>query len=405
MASINVVKNKAGDVTGYRFRACVGRDEHYRQIWRTMTIRRPEGLTPAKERKEVQRLADEWERKEKAAYENSGDRIDKSKITLAAFIEKVWLPLHVHDGSHTPRTIVFYEGMAQNIVEYFGPKKRIAAIDAESVKKFVRWLQTEAKMVNGDPYSPTTVMHTFSTLRNFLRFAKRFGYIVSDPTADLLPSEKPHREKKKVDFLEPKDARRFIRCLEDEPLQWQCEAHILITCGLRRGEMVGLQWQDLDLERMTLLIRRNVTVDSKSEHKYHIGATKTGEERTVPISRRLCDMLLKLKKEQRELFGADVLPTGFIFSSVQSPYIPLYPSTPTRQMQKFVKRHNLPNVSPHDLRHTAATLALEQGASLKEVQELLGHRDPSTTLAFYTGITEAAARRTNDNIEKVLGLA
>ena len=61
MATIEERKDKKGKVTGYRFRTCVGRDEQYKQVWRTVTISRPEGLTPAKERKEVERRADEWE--------------------------------------------------------------------------------------------------------------------------------------------------------------------------------------------------------------------------------------------------------------------------------------------------------------------------------------------------------
>ena len=72
-------------------------------------------------------------------------------------------------------------------------------------------------------------------------------------------------------------------------------------------------------------------------------------------------------------------------------------------MAQFVKRHHLPNMSPHDLRHTAATLALESGANLKDVQQLLGHADPSTTMAFYTGVTEEAQRRTVEGIESMIG--
>ena len=81
---------------------------------------------------------------------------------------------------------------------------------------------------------------------------------------------------------------------------------------------------------------------------------------------------------------------------------PIYPTEPTRWTQKFIKRHNLPNVSPHDLRHTAATLAIESGASLKAVQILLGHQDSTTTMDFYAGITEQAQRRTVEGIESLL---
>lgn len=78
MASITARKDKQGNVTGYKVRVCVGRDEDYKQIWRTTTIPRPEGLTPKKELNEVKRLAGEWERTQKEEYERSGERIDKT---------------------------------------------------------------------------------------------------------------------------------------------------------------------------------------------------------------------------------------------------------------------------------------------------------------------------------------
>ena len=67
------------------------------------------------------------------------------------------------------------------------------------------------------------------------------------------------------------------------------------------------------------------------------------------------------------------------------------------------KEKQPPESKSHDLRHTAATLALESGADLKQVQELLGHKDPSTTMGFYTGVTEEAQRRTIEGIESLIG--
>ena len=96
------------------------------------------------------------------------------------------------------------------------------------------------------------------------------------------------------------------------------------------------------------------------------------------------------------------MPSAFIFCNEINPYMPLYPTEPTRHVAKFVKKYNLPNVSPHDLRHTAATLALESGANLKQVQTLLGHKDEATTMQFYAGVTDEAKRRTVEGIESIL---
>ncbi len=377
MATIIAKKNRAGEVTGYKVMVCVGRDEQYKQIWRTCTIKRPEGLTPAKERKEVERRADAWAEEQKVEYSKTHSKEDKDKITLAAFIQEHWWKDHVMDGTHTPNSISFYKYESDDIIAYFGTKKRLNQIDAEAVKRYVKFLNTEARTKRGEPYGKTTIQHHFATLRNILEYARRFHYIQADPCQDLSQKEKPHREAKKVDFLDVDKAREFIRCLDDEPLFWRVSMNVLITCGLRRGECIGLQWRDIDHDKLTVNVCRNISADKTAPDKYIIGNTKTGESRTVPISTRVYGLLMQLKHDQEEHFQIKLPPTSFIFCRQSDPAKPIYPTEPTRWQRKFVKRHNLPNVSPHDLRHTAATLALESGANLKEVQQLLGHTDPT----------------------------
>lgn len=401
MATIVEKKNKAGELISYKIMVCVGRDEQYKQIWRTTTIQRPEGLTPAKERKEIERQADAWEQEQKADYARTHSKEDKSKISFADFVHYKWWPDHVMDGTHTPSSVSFYRYMSEDLVSYFG-KKRLNSLDAEAVKRYIKYLNTEAVSKNGEPLAPTTIQHHFGTLRNIMQYARRFHYIQFDPCQDLSQKEKPHRGKKKVDFLEPSQAQRFLQCVSEESLYWQCLLNVLITTGLRRGECVGLQWGDIDGEKLTLSISRNVSIDKDSPEKYHIGSTKTGEDRVVPISFRLYGLLMTFKREQEAKYQASFMPSAFVFCGETNPYTPLYPTTVTRHVSKFIKRHNLPNVSPHDLRHTAATLALESGADLKQVQELLGHKDASTTMQFYAGVTDEAKRRTVEGIESII---
>ena len=235
-----------------------------------------------------------------------------------------------------------------------------------------------------------------------MEYAARMHYIERDPCQDLAQSEKPRREKKRVDFLSPDEARRFLRCLDSESLFWKAFENILITTGARRGEAVGLQWGDIDFEAMSISIQRNVTPDRDAPDRMRVGATKTGEARTVPVSRRVLEMLLELKREREAALGVSLLPQTFVFCRACDPYKPINPQEPTRWQRRFVQRHGLPNVSPHDLRHTAATLALESGADLKQIQQLLGHRDASTTLQFYAGVTEERQRQTVEGIENLL---
>ena len=403
MAAITPRKDKQGNITGYKVRICVGRDEQYKQVWRATTIKRPEGLTPAKEKKEVERLADLWEQAQLAEYDKTHARESKDNITLAGFVAEHWWKDHVEDGTHTPSTISFYRHMTDDILEYFGPKKKLSQIDAEAVKRYIKYCNTEARTKRGEPYNPTTTQHHFSTLRNILEYARRFHYIQFDPCQDLSQKEKPQRSKKQIDFLAPDDAKQFLSALDGEPLFWRAFMNVLITTGLRRGEAVGLQWGDIDADKLTITVQRNVTIDKNSPDKIHVGETKTGETRTVPVSPRVLALLTALKQEQQNKFKSVTMPTAYIFSSAADAYKPIYPTEPTRWQRKFTERHNLPKVSPHDLRHTAATLALESGANLKQVQALLGHSDPGTTMKFYAGVTEEAQRRTVEGIESLIG--
>lgn len=412
MATIVAKRNKSGEIISYKIMACVGRDDLYRQVWRTMTIKRPEGLTPAKEYKEVQRQADAWEQVKREEFNRTHTRGDKTKITLKQFVDEHWMPDHVKDGEHTPQTVAFYEDMSADILDYFGPRQKIASIDAEAVKRYIKWLRTDARTKPkikkdgkpgkpGRPYAASTIQHHFSTLRNILRYAERLDYISKDPTRKLSDKEKPHREEKPVDFLATDDARRFLACLDEEPLFWRAFMNVLIITGLRRGECVGLQWSDFHADDLTLDIRLNVTIDKNAPGKIHIGKTKGKEGRTVPISARVAELLQEHRREQAN--GGKLLGRAYIFSSPGDPYTPIYPTTPTKWQASFVKRHKLPKVSPHDLRHTAATLALEAGANLKDVQTLLGHKDPATTMKFYAGISRARQRITADGIENLIG--
>jgi integrase len=401
LATIKANKNKDGKIVSYRFRALVGTDEQGKQVRITTTIKRPEGLTPAKEKKEVERQADAWEKEQREAYENGGGVSDSGKITLKAFIEEHWWPDHVMDGTHTPSSIQFYKYMSDDILAYFGPVKKLRQINAESVKRYVKYMNTEAKTKAGKPYSKATTQHHFGTLRNILEYATRFEYIDKDPCKLLSAKEKPHRDKKQVDFLSPEQAKEYMRCLENEPIYWQALQNLLITTGLRRGEAVGLQWGDVSADGLTITVCRNVTMDMNASEKYHIGQTKGKDARVVPISRRVYGLLIAWKREQEARYGL-AMPHAFVFCRADDLYTPLYPTEPTRWQRKFVRRNNLPDVSPHDLRHTAASLAIAGGADLKDVQELLGHKDASTTMEFYLGLTVEQQRRTVEGIEALL---
>lgn len=303
-----------------------------------------------------------------------------------------------------------------------------------SVKEVVKGL--------GDPLSQTSKMHHFGTLRNIMEYAYRMEYIKEDPCQKMSKNDVPKRGKHEIDFLNPGQAQQFLSCVNKEydkavyeyeeaekaakkkaeesgldpskaknpeigtlcrAALWKCYFYLLMTTGLRRGEAVGLQWGDINHDKLNLSVSRSVAIDKTSKTKQIIKDTKTGESRIVALLQPVYDMLIEYSGIYQDYYKTEkIKPTFYIFPQESDPAQPIHVTTPTRKIQKFVKRNNLPNVSPHDLRHTAASLALESGAGIKEISELMGHSDIGTTSKFYAALTQEAKRRTVEGIGSIL---
>lgn len=320
------------------------------------------------------------------------------KIAFAEFVNEHWLPDHIHDGQHTPSTIANCEYHVKYLLPYFGEMK-MESITTEVLKRYINTLRAE-------PLSGTSQYHRFNTLRNILRYAFVVDYLAANPLDRLPRSLVPHKEHHKLetgkDFLSPEQVQQYLRCLEEEPPFYRTMVNLMIFTGLRRGEVVGLQWCDIDLDEQTLNVVRNVTKDTKSPAHVHIGKPKTaGSVRTIALPTYLVELLKHWKIEQTARYGL-LLPNAYLFSNAEDPYRPLYPTTVTAWVHDFEVRHGLPKVSPHDLRHTAATLALQSGANLKTVQDLLGHADFKTTATYYTGITKEVQHETAAAVEALV---
>lgn len=388
-------------MVSYKFTLCVGRDEDYKQIWETKTVKRPTGLTPARERKEIEREAQNWEKKmRKIEAKRKQDHIaEKKRLTLHDFIHKKWMSNNVQNGKHTPSTMAFYKYMSDDIAAYFGDHIKIADIDKEAIERYEGYLRKTARTKKGKPLSETSIRRHLETLRTIMRYAKTHKYVEDDIFAEYKIENLS--EKKEVDALTPEEAREFIKALDQECLFWRCYVRLSMSCGLRRGETLALQWQDVDFENMRLYIRRNVTVDRNSPDKFHIGATKSKQQRRTIITTAIAELLREMQQEQLNRFSSLPL-SGFIFCNELDQMKPIYPTTPTAWIKRFERRHSLRDISPHDLRHTAGTLAKIAGADLKDIQVLLGHRDLKTTAQYYIGADDAAQRRAVEGIERLL---
>ena len=135
MATIKEYRNAAGKIVSYQVRAVVGRDEYDNPVRRSTTFERPKGLSPARERREIQLMANQWEHEQIETFKKAPDKVDRKKITLEDFIENHWWKDNILDGRHTPTSVQFYKYMYKEILTYFGKNIKLERINTEAVKR------------------------------------------------------------------------------------------------------------------------------------------------------------------------------------------------------------------------------------------------------------------------------
>ena len=380
MASVTERRDKDGKLAAYKILVCVGRDRRKKQIWRSKTIRADEvSGTPKRKLEKVQKMADEWQAELQREFRESKKPPErKEEVTLEAFILEHWTKDAVKVKEHTARTVAFYEAMAKNIIGYFDEVKPgcyLSEITVEDLKRFVN--------KSSEKYSESTVKSLFDTLNTILEYARRTEYISKNPIDNMKSTDRPARETKPVDHMKPDEAKAFLNALDEHaPLFWRVYFKTLLFTGLRRAECVSLKWRDLQGDKLII---------ERSAH----GKTKTKRARVVPVVPELQELFAELKDEESE-------PDDYIFHAEGEPKKMICVTSPTKYLSRFCKRHGLRKISPHDLRHSAASLSLESGTDLKNIQILLGHADMKTTARYYLGVTETAQMRAAQGIADLL---
>lgn len=184
---------------------------------------------------------------------------------------------------------------------------------------------------------------------------------------------------------------KFLSCLEKET---NVKAYVLFRLlafsGMRKGEALALTWRDINFK--TKEIRINKALSRGKNSKLYIKSTKTNEARTIKMDEKTMNVLRMWKKKQKEDYfklGFNTSkPSQLVFSNEKNEFI--QPSKTREWMLYVQEKYNLKKVTTHGLRHTHCSLLFEAGATLKEVQDRLGHSDIKTTMNIYTHVTKKA---------------
>lgn len=331
---------------------------------------------------------------------NTGAYIEPAKLTVGEYLQK-WLTDYAQ-GRVAART---YDRYAEIIHLHLSP-----ALGAMPLSKlqplhiqacYTRALREGRLDRRAGGLSAQTVLHHHRLLHEALEQAVRWQLLSRNP-ADAV--EPPRPERAEMHVLDPAGVSRLLEAAEGT--RAYAAVLLAVTTGLRRGELLGLRWEDIDLQRGVLSVQQ--TVQRSRSAGLHIREPKTQRSRRlVTLPAMAVEVLRKhrLEQQKQRLFmGPEYRDHGLAFPRLDGR--PMNPDALSKAFEVIVARAGLPRVRFHDLRHTHATMLLQQGVNPKVVSERLGHSTVNLTLDTYShvlpGIQEEVAQKVDNLLRKKL---
>ena len=383
-------RGKNGD--RFLIRVNMGTDVNGKQIIKSMTWKPDRPYTEKQLLKEAERQAALFEEGLK-----SGTASADGNIKLIDFI-----PTYLEDMQEelSPNCMSAYMRVIDNFIVPALGHLKLKEIKPTHIQKFVNLLSTGDYRMDGkegQKYKPATVHRYYVVLQSIMSRAYSLELISKNPS-DSKKIKLPSIGEQKTEIYEPEELSAMLKCLKNEPLMFQILIHLAINTGCRRGELVALEWKDINFNTGVATISKSAYC-VKGEHA-GIKSTKNGKTRKITLPDYIVEMLLRYKQEQnnwRYTLGTAWEGDDWIF--IQDTGCIMYPTSPTLMFSDFLAKCDLPHRTFHSLRHTSATMSLINGTDIKSVAARLGHSQLKTTDRYVHAIetTERKAAQTLGN--------
>lgn len=319
------------------------------------------------------------------------------EVTTGTYIDSNTAPLRDYltewlagvESSVWPSTYVRYrDAVRRHIVPALG-NVLLGKLTGAHIQRFYA-----AELAAG--LSPTTVELYHMVLHRALEQAVKWSMIVYNPCNGV---DVPRHEAPETKTWTAEQARAFLTGTADDDLAalWR----LALTTGARKGELLALRWQDIDLDRGTLAIRRTL---SRGKDGLGFNDPKSSASKRTFALLPSCVAALKRHKahqnERRLRWGDAWQEIGLVFDRGDGSL--LHPNVAYVAFKRHARRLELPVIRFHDLRHTCATLAMADGVHAKVVQERLGHSTIGITLDRYSHVTVSMQQDASDRLERLL---
>ena len=381
-----------------------------KQIVETATFILDNTKTEKQNLKELEKFAYDFEQKVKAGKYLSGE-----KLTFQEFTE-IWFEDYGNIHLEKKTQLIYEQLLQKHILPVIGHLK-LSRILPVHLNKLYNTLCSERKDGKPGGYSSKTLRHVHNLINNIFTAAIKWNITIDNPCERVTtPKLTPTCDKLKFFTLE--ETQLFLKVI-GEPndydtqlahMQFQLFYHLAIFCGLRKGELIALEWSDLDFTESSVSITKSTSMIDGEMITKKPKTNSSIRRISVPVS--VMQLAKQYRKEQLQhklSLGSDWKGQNYIF--IQWNGQQMHPDTPYKKFKKIIKRYNntvtdekdkLPDIPLHGLRHTSATLLISQNIDVKTVSTRLGHSQASTTIDIYTHALKQLDKKAADTLDNLL---
>jgi integrase len=273
----------------------------------------------------------------------------------------------------------------------------LAKLSPQDVQRFQNELLRSKRADGRGHISSGTVTNARRVLGRALEQATRWRLIPQNPVRLV---DGPHVTRQETTFLDPDEARDFLAAVRGDRLE--ALYTVALALGLRRGEALGLMWDDVDLVAGTLGVRRSVQRTREGVRLLELKTKRSRRTVSLPLVAIRALQKHRIRQQgEREGANGNWVEYGLVFCSPLG--APLDPQLATRAFTRALRKAKLPHMRFHDLRHSCASLLLAQGLDLKVIQEVLGHSTITITANLYTHVLMGLKRQAANHMDALLG--
>ncbi|EBF5744217.1 site-specific integrase [Listeria monocytogenes] len=364
--------------------------------WRLrVTVDYDEAGNPIRKQRTTRTKRAEDREKELMAFINeleSGDYLDIKSVLFQDFV-KEYMINHVEKNLQITSQELYTNIINVHILPSFA-RKKLGDISTMQVLRFFDDMEKTGKSVY-------VRRNTLSTLRSIFTQAVKWKVIKHNPCDGVSP---PRRPKKVQKVYDEAGVSKLFKKLKTERLDWQVLVSIAVMTGAREGEIAGLEWKHIDLDKQTILFEQTI-VEEKGVGVTVRSGLKGGKDKLVSIPDSLAALLAEYKEvRENEKSAAQEEWTWsehfFLFTNVNGK--PIRTDSIYQRWIKFLEKNGLERIRFHDIRHTSASLLIAKGVHAKVIQERLGHADIGTTMNTYSHVFREADQSAADHFNKLI---